>query len=47
MVKAGPDTDGENQGGFTPESTVVTGFSHMHDDGTGGVSAPFPFSTYF
>ncbi|KAI5303983.1 hypothetical protein KEM56_006988 [Ascosphaera pollenicola] len=36
MVKAGPDTDGENHGGFTPESTVVTGFSHMHDDGTGG-----------
>ncbi|KAI5280140.1 hypothetical protein KEM54_003845 [Ascosphaera aggregata] len=36
MVKAGPNTDGENQGGFTPDSTVVTGFSHMHDDGTGG-----------
>ncbi|KAI5298448.1 hypothetical protein KEM55_003383, partial [Ascosphaera atra] len=36
MVKAGPDTQGENQGGFTPSSNVVTGFSHMHDDGTGG-----------
>ena len=37
MAKAGPDTDGENQGGFAWESILVRGFSHMHDSGTGGV----------
>ncbi|PGH23601.1 hypothetical protein AJ80_02382 [Polytolypa hystricis UAMH7299] len=36
MAKAGPDTDGDNQGGFDSASTLVTGFSHMHDSGTGG-----------
>ncbi|RDW65728.1 glycoside hydrolase family 92 protein [Aspergillus mulundensis] len=37
MVKAVADTEGENQGGFAYDTTHVTGFSHMHDSGTGGV----------
>lgn len=36
MAKAVADTDGANQGGFAHDSDVVTGFSHMHDSGTGG-----------
>ncbi|EAW07007.1 glycoside hydrolase family 92 protein [Aspergillus clavatus NRRL 1] len=36
MAKAVADTDGENQAGFASDTTVVTGFSHMHDSGTGG-----------
>lgn len=38
MAKAVADTRGENQAGFAYDTTVVTGFSHMHDSGTGGVS---------
>jgi putative alpha-1,2-mannosidase len=38
MAKAVADTKGENQAGFAFDTEVVTGFSHMHDDGTGGVS---------
>lgn len=38
MAKAVADTVGENQGGFAYDANAVTGFSHMHDDGTGGVS---------
>lgn len=38
MVKAVADTQGENQGGFAYDTTHVTGFSHTHDSGTGGVS---------
>ncbi|KAL4998482.1 glycosyl hydrolase family 92-domain-containing protein [Aspergillus recurvatus] len=37
MVKAVADTQGENQGGFAYDTTHVTGFSHTHDSGTGGV----------
>lgn len=37
MAKAVADTRGENQAGFAFDTEVVTGFSHMHDDGTGGV----------
>jgi putative alpha-1,2-mannosidase len=37
MAKAVADTKGENQAGFAFDTEVVTGFSHMHDDGTGGV----------
>lgn len=37
MAKAVADTAGENQAGFAYDTEVVTGFSHMHDDGTGGV----------
>lgn len=36
MAKAGPDTLGENQGGFDSGNGMVYGFSHMHDSGTGG-----------
>ncbi|PGG99820.1 hypothetical protein GX51_06112 [Blastomyces parvus] len=36
MAKAGPDTDGEAQGGFDSNAFSVRGFSHMHDSGTGG-----------
>lgn len=38
MVKAVADTDGANQGGFASDASFVTGFSHTHDSGTGGVS---------
>lgn len=38
MAKAVADTIGENQAGFAYDTTYVSGFSHMHDDGTGGVS---------
>lgn len=37
MAKPGPDTDDpSNQGGFTFTNSHVTGFSQMHDSGTGG-----------
>ncbi|KAJ5971583.1 Alpha-1-2-mannosidase [Penicillium vulpinum] len=36
MAKAVADTTGENQAGFAYDTEVVTGFSHMHDSGTGG-----------
>lgn len=36
MVKAGPDVNGENQGGFASDNSPIYGFSHMHDSGTGG-----------
>lgn len=37
MAKAVADTDSEsNQGGFAHEGGSVTGFSSMHDSGTGG-----------
>ncbi|OAX83493.1 hypothetical protein ACJ72_02145 [Emergomyces africanus] len=40
MAKAGPDTDGEAQGGFDSNAFSVRGFSHMHDSGTGGFDKP-------
>lgn len=40
MAKAVADTNGgELQGGFASDDSNITGFSHMHDSGTGGVSA--------
>ncbi|KAL4880564.1 glycosyl hydrolase family 92-domain-containing protein [Aspergillus karnatakaensis] len=39
MVKAVADTQGENQGGFAYDTTHVTGFSHLHDSGTGGAAS--------
>lgn len=37
MAKAGADTDSQsNQGGFAYDGSSVTGFSSMHDSGTGG-----------
>jgi putative alpha-1,2-mannosidase len=39
MAKAVADVDGENQAGFGSDGSNVTGFSHMHDSGTGGVTS--------
>jgi putative alpha-1,2-mannosidase len=36
MAKAVADVSGDNQGGFASDSSSITGFSHMHDSGTGG-----------
>jgi putative alpha-1,2-mannosidase len=36
MAKAVADVSGQNTGGFSTDGTNVTGFSHMHDSGTGG-----------
>jgi putative alpha-1,2-mannosidase len=36
MAKAVADVDGQNTGGFATDGSNVTGFSHMHDSGTGG-----------
>jgi putative alpha-1,2-mannosidase len=36
MAKAVADVNGENTGGFATDGSNVTGFSHMHDSGTGG-----------
>ncbi|KAF2459196.1 alpha-1,2-mannosidase, putative subfamily [Lineolata rhizophorae] len=36
MVKAVADVDMERHGGFSFDGMWVTGFSHMHDSGTGG-----------
>lgn len=42
MAKAVADTNGDElQGGFASDGSNVTGFSHMHDSGTGGVSVLF------
>ena len=38
MAKAVADVNGDNQGGFATDGSNVTGFSTMHDSGTGGVS---------
>lgn len=38
MAKAVADVTGEKQGGFASDGSNITGFSHMHDSGTGGVS---------
>ncbi|OCK85358.1 glycoside hydrolase family 92 protein [Lepidopterella palustris CBS 459.81] len=36
MAKAVADVDGQNTGGFSTDGSHVTGFSSMHDSGTGG-----------
>ena len=36
MAKAVADTVNDGQGGFASDGGQVTGFSHMHDSGTGG-----------
>jgi putative alpha-1,2-mannosidase len=44
MAKAVADTNGDElQGGYASDGSNITGFSHLHDSGTGGVS-PFWFS---
>jgi putative alpha-1,2-mannosidase len=51
MAKAVADTNSEsNQGGFTIDGSNITGFSQMHDSGTGGSPslgnfALFPYSS--
>lgn len=51
MAKAVADTNsGSNQGGFTLDGSPITGFSSMHDSGTGGNPslgdfALFPYSS--
>ena len=41
MAKAVADINNpdEKQGGFASDDSDITGFSHMHDSGTGGVRA--------
>ena len=49
MAKAVADTDSPtNQGGFAPDGSNITGFSNMHDSGTGGNPSlgNFPFFPY-
>jgi putative alpha-1,2-mannosidase len=36
MAKAVADVNGQNTAGFSSDGSAVTGFSHMHDSGTGG-----------
>ncbi|KAF2093510.1 putative alpha-1,2-mannosidase [Rhizodiscina lignyota] len=36
MAKAVADVDGQNTGGFSTDGSNITGFSSMHDSGTGG-----------
>ncbi|KAI9717195.1 MAG: hypothetical protein M1828_007388 [Chrysothrix sp. TS-e1954] len=36
MAKAVADCSGQNTGGFATDGSNITGFSHMHDSGTGG-----------
>jgi putative alpha-1,2-mannosidase len=44
MAKAVADTDGDElQGGYASDGSNITGFSHLHDSGTGGVSYVFSF----
>ena len=38
MAKASADCIGEAHGGFASDGSDISGFSHMHDSGTGGVS---------
>lgn len=49
MAKAVADTDsGSNQGGFTLDGADITGFSSLHDSGTGGAPSlgNFPLFPY-
>lgn len=48
MAKAVADSTEDNQGGYASNGSPITGFSHMHDSGTGGASslANFPIFVY-
>ncbi|KAL1982571.1 hypothetical protein VTN96DRAFT_1157 [Rasamsonia emersonii] len=46
MAKAVADSDTDNQGGFATDSNHITGFSHMHDSGTGGGASLGNFPLY-
>ena len=39
MAKAVADVDGQNTGGFATDGSNITGFSSMHDSGTGSVGS--------
>ncbi|KAI9701417.1 MAG: hypothetical protein M1820_006508 [Bogoriella megaspora] len=50
MAKAVADCDGDNQGGFATDGSNITGFSSLHDSGTGGAAslgnfALFPYTS--
>ena len=38
MAKAVADCNGDKEGGYASDGSNITGFSSMHDIGTGGVS---------
>lgn len=40
MAKPVADVLENNRGGFAPDGEKVSGYSHMHDDGIGGVCVP-------
>ena len=45
MAKAFADTNGDElPGGYASDNSNITGFSHLHDSGTGGVSFVSSFS---
>ncbi|KAI9733556.1 MAG: hypothetical protein M1834_003157 [Cirrosporium novae-zelandiae] len=47
MAKAVADVDGdENQGGFASDGSNITGFSQMHDSGTGGSASLGNFALF-
>ncbi|KAG5934177.1 hypothetical protein E4U59_006366 [Claviceps monticola] len=46
MAKAVADGDKESQGGFASNDGDITGFSHMHDSGTGGGASLGNFPLY-
>ncbi|KAI4600770.1 hypothetical protein KJ359_012932 [Pestalotiopsis sp. 9143b] len=48
MAKAVADSTEDNQGGFASNGSPISGFSHMHDSGTGGAQslANFPIFPY-
>lgn len=48
MAKAVADTTDNNRGGFSLDGNRISGFSHMHDTGTGGGSSMgnFPLFAY-
>ncbi|KAK8021063.1 glycoside hydrolase family 92 protein [Apiospora arundinis] len=48
MAKAVADSTEDNQGGYASNGSPISGFSHMHDSGTGGASslANFPIFPY-
>jgi hypothetical protein len=39
MAKAVADSTQDNQGGYASDGIAISGFSHMHDSGTGGASS--------
>ncbi|KAI0134702.1 alpha-1,2-mannosidase, putative subfamily [Xylariales sp. AK1849] len=48
MAKAVSDSTQDNQGGYASNGSPITGFSHMHDSGTGGSQSlgNFPIFPY-